>query len=77
MYFSTDKLNEAKVAIGVALTKMNEDSLLLSRQRSLWSQGIGSRVDFEQRQHLLPCRQSSIQTCRLKQTLSFNLKKKQ
>ncbi|MCX6250807.1 MAG: hypothetical protein NTX61_08650 [Bacteroidetes bacterium] len=50
MFVNTDKLNEAKVAIGTATSKMKNDSLLLSRQSSLWSQGIGSRVDFEQKQ---------------------------
>ena len=50
MYFNTDKLNEAKVAIATAMSKMKDDSLLLSRQSKLWSQAIGSRVDFEQRQ---------------------------
>ena len=50
MYVNADKLREAKVTIGVALSKMKDDSLLLARQRSLWSQGIGSRVQFEQKQ---------------------------
>ncbi len=50
MYVNTDKLNEAKVAIGTAMSKMKDDSLLLSRQSKLWSQAIGSRFDFEQKQ---------------------------
>ena len=50
LYANKDKLSEAKVTIGIALSKMKDDSLLLARQRILWSQGIGSRVDFEQKQ---------------------------
>ncbi|MEI7724873.1 MAG: efflux RND transporter periplasmic adaptor subunit [Bacteroidota bacterium] len=50
MYANTDKLSEAKVNIGYALSKMKNDSLLLERQRILWAQSIGSRIDFEQRQ---------------------------
>jgi multidrug resistance efflux pump len=50
MYANTDKLSEAKVNIGYASSKMKNDSLLLERQRILWAQSIGSRIDFEQRQ---------------------------
>ena len=50
MYANTDKLSEAKVTIGVSSSKMKDDSLLLARQRILWGQGIGSRIEFEQRQ---------------------------
>jgi len=50
MYANTDKLSEARVTIGFALSKMKDDSLLLARQRILWAQSIGSRIDFEQRQ---------------------------
>jgi len=50
MFANNDKLSEAKVAISVALSKMKDDSLLLVRQRNLWSQGIGSRIEFEQKQ---------------------------
>ena len=50
MFANTDKLSEAKVTIGVSVSKMKDDSLLLARQRILWGQGIGSRIEFEQRQ---------------------------
>ena len=50
LYANEDKLSEAKVTIGVSVTKMKDDSLLLARQRILWGQGIGSRIQFEQRQ---------------------------
>jgi multidrug efflux pump subunit AcrA (membrane-fusion protein) len=50
IYANTDKLSESKVTMGFALSKMKSDSLLFVRQSSLWSQGIGSRNDFEQRE---------------------------
>lgn len=45
-----DKLNEAQGAINQARTKLQNDSLLLVRQRALWAGEIGSRNDLEQRE---------------------------
>ena len=47
---NTDKLNEAKANAELARSKMKNDSLLFERQRNLWAQGVGSHVDFEQRE---------------------------
>lgn len=49
------KANNSKLAAGqanmeLAKAKMVNDSLLLVRQRNLWTQGVGSRVDLEQRE---------------------------
>lgn len=44
------KLNEAKLIIALALSKMENDSLLYVRQRNLWQQQIGARVELEQRE---------------------------
>lgn len=44
------KLNEAKAAIDFALNKMKNDSLLFVRQYNLKSKGVGSQVEFEQRE---------------------------
>jgi RND family efflux transporter MFP subunit len=49
------KANESKLAAGqanmeLAKARMVNDSLLLVRQRNLWTQGVGSRVDLEQRE---------------------------
>lgn len=44
------KLNEIKVNIDLAKSKMRNDSLLLSRQKTLWSLQVGSRLDLEQRE---------------------------
>ncbi|TKB97659.1 efflux RND transporter periplasmic adaptor subunit [Pedobacter cryophilus] len=43
------KLEEAKLAIGLARDKMKNDSLLLSRQNTLWNQNVGTKVELEQR----------------------------
>jgi len=45
-----DRLNELKGAIETAQSKMLNDSILLIRQRGLWAQQIGSKVELEQRE---------------------------
>lgn len=45
-----DKLNELKVNIEFAASKMKNDSVMLERQRSLWSQQIGTKNELEQRE---------------------------
>lgn len=45
-----DKLDELKINIDLARTKMDNDSLLMIRQQNLWSQQIGTRVELEQRE---------------------------
>jgi len=45
-----DKLNELRINIDMARTKMQNDSTLLERQRSLWAQQIGTHNDLEQRE---------------------------
>ena len=47
---NTYKLNEATATIDLALSKMKNDSLLFLRQFNLKSQGVGSQVEFEQRE---------------------------
>lgn len=45
-----DRLTELNNAILLARTKMVNDSLLLARQRGLWAQQIGSKIELEQRE---------------------------
>ena len=45
-----DRLNELKSTIETAKSKMINDSILLLRQRGLWAQQIGSKVELEQRE---------------------------
>ncbi|WP_237144418.1 efflux RND transporter periplasmic adaptor subunit [Pontibacter pamirensis] len=45
-----EKLNELQAAIDLAESKKQNDSLLLVRQRNLWADQIGTRVELEQRE---------------------------
>jgi multidrug efflux pump subunit AcrA (membrane-fusion protein) len=45
-----DKLNELRIKIDLAKSKLQNDSMLLARQRALWAQEIGSRNELEQRE---------------------------
>lgn len=47
---NSDKLKEARVSIDLARAKLNDDSLLMVRQRNLRSQGVGAQVELEQRE---------------------------
>ncbi|HNB82247.1 MAG TPA: efflux RND transporter periplasmic adaptor subunit [Chitinophagaceae bacterium] len=49
-HFNSDRLDEAKLAIDMAGKKMQNDSLLVIRQRKLWASEIGSKVELEQRE---------------------------
>lgn len=46
----SDKLRELELAMETALEKYTLDSSLFVRQKKLWEQGIGSRVEFEQKE---------------------------
>jgi multidrug efflux pump subunit AcrA (membrane-fusion protein) len=45
-----DKLNELQANINFLKTKMQNDSMLMERQRGLWNQQIGTRIELEQRE---------------------------
>ncbi|MBY0434426.1 MAG: HlyD family efflux transporter periplasmic adaptor subunit [Cyclobacteriaceae bacterium] len=47
---NSNKLGEAKAQVELARSKLKNDSLLFERQQNLWKQGVGSRIDFEQRE---------------------------
>ncbi len=44
------KLNEAAALIELSRSKMNNDSSVYFRQKNLWDQGVGSKIDLEQRE---------------------------
>jgi len=44
------KLNEAKLAIDLAKNKLKIDSALYFRQKNLWQQQVGTKVDLEQKE---------------------------
>jgi HlyD family secretion protein len=47
---NADKLQALKIEIDNAKSKMDNDALLLQRQRNLWTQGIGTRNEMDQRE---------------------------
>lgn len=46
---ASGKLRELKLRIQLAKDKMASDSMLFLRQKNLWDQGIGTKMDFDQR----------------------------
>ena len=61
-----DKIAESEAAIALAKTKMLNDSMLLSRQQSLWANDIGTRNDLEQRELALKNSTTAWQTAILR-----------
>ena len=47
---NADRLNALRIDIDIAKTKMDNDASLVERQRSLWTQGIGTRNELDQRE---------------------------
>jgi HlyD family secretion protein len=56
-----DKLSQLKVNIDLARSRMENDSLLMIRQQTLWAQQIGTRVELEQRELAYKNSRSSFQ----------------
>jgi len=48
--FNRSKIDEAKSLIDLTKSQMDNDASLLERQKKLWAQNIGSKVDLEQRE---------------------------
>ncbi|MEI6880503.1 MAG: efflux RND transporter periplasmic adaptor subunit [Bacteroidota bacterium] len=61
-----DKLNEAKLLIELAASKLKNDSALYFRQLALWQQQVGSKVDLEQRELAYQNAKSSFYSARVK-----------
>lgn len=47
---NSGKLNEAKLLLELSANKMKNDSLLYFRQKSLWQQQVGTKVELEQKE---------------------------
>lgn len=47
---NADKLQDANKAIDLAIKRRSNDSLLYERQKNLWKNAIGSRVELEQKE---------------------------
>jgi multidrug efflux pump subunit AcrA (membrane-fusion protein) len=63
---NSDRLNDLKINIDLASKKLQNDSLLLVRQRNLWSQQIGTKVDLEQRELTFANSKTNYQSAILK-----------
>ena len=61
-----DKLNEALVNINLGKEKVENDSLLLIRQRNLWTNDIGSHNDLKQRELAVKNSISAYETAKLR-----------
>ena len=44
------KINEAKLLVSLSQNKMKNDSMMLVRQKNLWQQQIGTKVELEQKE---------------------------
>jgi HlyD family secretion protein len=47
---NTGKLNDAKLMVELAMNKMKTDSALYQRQKNLWVNNIGTKVELEQKE---------------------------
>ena len=63
---NSSKLSELKVNIDLAKSKMINDSLLLTRQKSLWAQQIGSKIELEQRELAFEYSKTAYETTMLR-----------
>ncbi len=72
-----DKLNEAQLFIDLSRNKMKNDSSLFFRQKILWQQNIGTKVELEQRDLAYQNSKTAYYSSKvkyedLKRQLSFN-----
>jgi HlyD family secretion protein len=60
----SDKLEEIELNVNLALEKLELDSSLFFRQKKLWEQNIGSKLDLEQKQLSYNNSQANYQTAK-------------
>jgi HlyD family secretion protein len=63
---NNDKLEELYQNIKIAEKKLKTDSLLFIRQKNLWQQGIGSQLEYEQRELSYDNARSNFKSIRLR-----------
>lgn len=71
------KLNEAQQQVLLSKSKLHNDSSLLARQRALWQQDVGTKVELEQRELAYQNSKTAylsaiVQYKNLKRQLNFN-----
>lgn len=76
------KLKEAKIAVELALIKMQNDSILYERQKQLWSENVGTKLELEQKELLYQNSKGNYESALikyqdLKRQLEFNSQQSQ
>lgn len=61
-----DKLTDLKNNIDLSSSKYTNDSLIAKRQANLWSQGIGSKLELEQKELAAEGSKISLQSAKIK-----------
>jgi HlyD family secretion protein len=61
-----DKLTDLKNNIDLATSKYSNDSLISKRQENLWAQGIGSKLEMEQKELAAQGSKISLESARIK-----------
>lgn len=79
---NAEKINELQVAINLAKEKMDNDALLLQRQKNLWAEQIGTRNELDQRELAYRNSVNAFQTAKLRlaelqKQLNFQAKQSQ
>lgn len=63
---NAEKLDELKIGVELAKTKMQNDELLLQKQENLWVQQVGTQNDLLQKQLLSKTSTNAYQTAKLR-----------
>ena len=63
---NAEKLEELKISVDIAKTKMENDALLLQKQANLWSQQIGTFNDLLQKQLTAKTSYNAFETSKLR-----------
>jgi len=61
-----DKLTDLKNNIDLAASKYSNDSLIFKRQQNLWTQGIGSKLELEQKELVAQGSKISLESAKIK-----------
>ncbi len=82
MAANNEKINEGKISIDLAKTKMQNDASLLQRQQNLWAQQIGTRNELDMRELSYKSSVNAYESARLRlaelqKQLSFQAKQSQ
>jgi HlyD family secretion protein len=63
-----EKLDELRISIDIAKTKMENDNILLQKQENLWAQQVGTQNDLLQKRLTAKTSANSYQTAQLRYT---------